>query len=151
MKKVSKALVVGERVGRVEDMLDHDGKKIKLCFDVARPRFGVVTAVIADTDKVTVSWDAPEWDPKRVNEEIVSSKDLYLEAALKKAWSKLEADFAVIEQQVADKLKEASKLLREANKIAKKSGKELSEMYDAIGPLYSAMDACGWRTSSFGC
>lgn len=28
---------------------------------------------------------------------------------------------------------------------------QLVNMYEAIRPIYNAMDDCGWRTSSFGC
>jgi hypothetical protein len=155
MKKAKKDFVIGDRVGRIEKY-NNDGDNIKARFDMdCPPKFGAVSAIVSPLN-VVVQWDPPSWAPGRiVKPEIVVSADLQTEASLKSSWSKMEAEmeaeFEVIERQVVAKLKEAGKLLREANKIAKKSGRNLAEMYDAIGPLYSAMDACGWNTSSFGC
>jgi hypothetical protein len=155
MKKVSKDFKVGDRVARFEQQYNDNDEPIKPRFDAENyPIFGVITGVIFNSApaQVVVKWDPPEWDRKRVMDpKIVPAKDLQLEAPLKASWSKMEAEFELLEKQVADKLKEAGKLLREANKIAKKSGRDLAEMYNAIDPLYSAMDACGWRTSSFSC
>lgn len=65
--------------------------------------------------------------------------------------SKLEVEFKKTSKEIRSKLKEAAKIIGEAQKLAKKQGHNLSDMYDAYGPLYNAMDNAGWRTSSFGC
>ena len=70
---------------------------------------------------------------------------------MKKLASQIEKDFEALEKQIKNKVKAAAKLLDEAQGLAQKQHHNLSEMYNAYGPLYAAMDNAGWRTSSFGC
>jgi hypothetical protein len=71
---------------------------------------------------------------------------------MKAKFSELEKEYEAVAKQIKVKLVEAGKLIKEANKMAKKAGADsLADMYDAIDPLESAMDACGWRTSSWNC
>jgi hypothetical protein len=64
----------------------------------------------------------------------------------------MEKEYEVVAKQIRSKLTEAGKLIKEANKMAKKTGATyLADMYDAIDPLKNAMDACGWRSSSWSC
>lgn len=113
---------------------------------LADPRVDVVTG----EEKVYVHWDRTPW--RGTNPEEVLTRDLLLEADGEVKYSKLEAEWNVAEAEVAVKLREAAKLITEANSIAEKAGCDsLTNMYDAIRPLYSAMDNAGWNTSSFGC
>lgn len=120
--------------------------------------FGKVTEVLPN-GLVKVMWDENWLNELFVNGITheywpvkVKSDWLLTEAEGKAKFSALEKEFDAIADQVIDKLKEAGKLIKEANKIAKKSGaKSLYEMYDAHDPLLNAMDAAGWRTSSFNC
>ena len=82
----------------------------------------------------------------------VDVKILLPEAECKKKFTELEKEYEAVAVQVRAKLKEAGALIKEANKLAKKAGAEsLNDMYDALAPLEDAMDACGWRTSSWNC
>jgi hypothetical protein len=161
MKKASKSFKVGDRVGATSDPDSGGGFTSKIEYagnsDLC---FGKIVEVLSNDD-VKVLWDNeyhndPTYHPKtrellRYDPAMVKANVLLGETEVKKKYSELEKEYQVAATQVKLKLKEAGKLLREANKIAKKSGRELAEMYDAIDPLYSAMDACGWRTSSFSC
>jgi hypothetical protein len=65
--------------------------------------------------------------------------------------TKLEEEFARVEEIVKDKLAEAAKLVNEAAKIASDADADIQEMYDAARPLERAMENAGWRTSSWHC
>ncbi len=110
-------------------------------------RLGEVTDISAK-GKITVKWDGTYG-----RSETLESKDLMTEEAGKARYSELEAEFAVIEKQVAAKVKEIARGIREANALSKKVGKPLARMgYEIIyRDLYKAMDDAGWNTSSFGC
>lgn len=66
--------------------------------------------------------------------------------------SDLEKEYKLAVKEVKNKMKEAGKIIKEANTMAKKAGAEnLASMYDAVHPLVDAMDASGWRSSSWDC
>lgn len=110
-------------------------------------RLGEVTDISAK-GKITVKWDGSYG-----RTETLEAKDLLTEEEGKARYSELEAEFAVIEKQVAAKVKEIAQGIREANALSKKVGKPLAQMgYEIIyRDLYKAMDDAGWNTSSFGC
>lgn len=113
--------------------------------------YGVITDVVSG-GKLLVHWDDEDLNNEEPYSGKLSANQLMLESEMKVKLSALEVEFKDVNKQIAQKMKDAAKLLREANKLAKKQGYELANMYDAIDPLYSAMEACGWRTSSsFGC
>lgn len=64
---------------------------------------------------------------------------------------RLEKEFAQVEIEVTSKLKEAAKLVREAAKIADAKNVDLQDMHEATHDLEYAMEAAGWRTSSWHC
>lgn len=119
-------------------MYDPDGDGLRL---------GEVTDISAK-GKITVKWDGSYG-----RTEILEAKDLMTEEEGKVRYSELEAEFTVIEKQVAAKVKEIAQGIREANALSKKVGKPLAQMgYEIIyRDLYKAMDDAGWNTSSFGC
>lgn len=83
---------------------------------------------------------------------LVRASVLLPEAEVKKKFSELEKEYQAVSKQVEEKLKVAAKAIREAHKLVKKELRtDLSDMYDVHDILYDAMDAAGWRTSSFGC
>ncbi len=110
-------------------------------------RLGEVTDISAK-GKITVKWDGSYG-----RTETLEAEDLMTEEAGKARYSELEAEFSVIEKQVAAKVKEIAQGIREANALSKKVGKPLAQMgYEIIyRDLYKAMDDAGWNTSSFGC
>lgn len=113
---------------------------------LADPRVDVITG----EEKVYVHWDNPQW--RQENPEEVLTQSLVLEADGDAKYNKLEAEWNVAETEVTAKLKQAAQLITEAGDIADKAGCDsLANLYDAIRPLYRAMDGAGWNTSSFGC
>lgn len=109
----------------------------------------------AGPGNVMVEWDLYDYQKQAKEKPVAYAhplKNLLPAKEAKLHFDKLEAEFKAYEKEVLVKMKEAGKLIREANKLAKKAGVEnLNDMYDATYPLYNAMDAAGWRTSSFGC
>lgn len=106
---------------------------------------GVVRTEDPGEGNVKVTWI--EGDMKDEAEEDVNPKVL----SLLSDRSKLDEEFKAVEKEIKEKMKSAAALVREAGKLAKKHGAELQSMYDAAGPLVSAMDDNGWRSSSWGC
>lgn len=113
---------------------------------LADPRIDVITG----EEKVYVQWDRTPW--RGENPEEVVTQTLVLEGEGDAKYSKLEAEWNEAEAAVALKLKEAAKLIGEAGVIASAAGcDDLTHMYEAVRPLYSAMDSVGWNSSSFSC
>jgi hypothetical protein len=141
----------GDRVGiATSDYDDYDEgtKPGKLRYDPhSSPDYGVVSDLLTN-GQVMVKWD-DEW--KNKNNHPVDVSSLALESVLKEKLSSLEEEFLEIEKEIKIKMKEASVKIKEASKLAKKTGHSLEEMYDAVSPLVNAMDAAGWRSSSWGC
>lgn len=143
-------LKVGDRVGIATSDYDDDfeSKVGKLRYDPdSDPDYGVVSDLLAN-GQVMVKWD-DAW--RNSNNHPVDVATLALESVLKEKLSKLEEEYLEIEKEIRVKMKAAALNIKEANKLAKKTGHSLEEMYDVVDPLINAMDAAGWRTSSFGC
>lgn len=161
---------IGQRVGTFCD--DNTGEfttkpTYSAYSDGSDRAFGKVIEVLA-RDKVKVLFDK---DHDYLNENVIcyssktgkptsdirgprtiETKYLLSEDEVKAKFSTFESDFKVVEKQVKEKLTVAAKAIREAQKLAKKElGTNVSEMYNTYDSLYRAMDAAGWRTSSFGC
>ncbi len=164
MKKT--ALKVGQRVGCGVDESGDLTAKLRYDGEYSDgPVFGKVVEILTN-GKVKVQFDDQYmnetevlYDQKTGKEKsrvtkpaTVDAKWLAPEADVKAKFSDLEKEYEVVAKQVRAKLAEAGKLIKEAHKMAKKAGADsLAEMYDATDPLESAMDACGWRTSSWNC
>lgn len=156
----------GQRVGAATDESGDFTTKLRYDGEYSDgPVFGKVTETLPK-GKVKVLWDEDylndhsEVYNKTTGKLVkttsvpatVDAKFLFPEAEIKAKYSELEKEYEAIAVQVRAKLKEAGSLIKEANKMAKKAGaSSLNDMYDAIGPLEDAMDACGWRTSSWSC
>lgn len=151
MPRVSKklSLKVGDRVGTFVDEWGSSGEfsTKPIIRDDAGPEYGEVID-FNGASQVVVQWDNEFMNPKYSTQPI---SVLLYEDEMKARHSAIEKEFDKVSTEIRAKMKEAGKLLREANKLAKKQGQQLADMYDATDPLYSAMDACGWRTSSFDC
>lgn len=161
-----KAFTVGQRVGCATDEGGDFTAKLRYEGEYSDgPVFGKVTEVLAN-GKVVVFWDDDYLNDHEVlynertgKEKSKKSKGVTMDAKLllpedemKAKFSALEKEYEIVAVQIRAKLTEAGKLIKEAHKMAKKSGaSSLAEMYDATDPLENAMDACGWRTSSWNC
>ena len=146
VKMKKKDLVIGTRVVPLNDLKNYNPQDAYI--DVGVTVTEPVKDALTGNLKVYVKWDPDGLS--QPSEEDVSS--LELESVAKPKLSKLDAEFKVYEKEILAKMKEAGKLIREANKLSKKAGMEsLNDMYDSTYPLFNAMDAAGWRTSSLGC
>jgi predicted phage-related endonuclease len=126
--------------------------------------FGEVIAVLPD-DKLLIKWDTEHYNQARYEKskslygnvtiyepKVMNAEGILPEAEAKKQFSLLEKEYKVVEKKIKNKLKEAAKLITEANSLAEDvNAGSLANMYDAIDPLYAAMDSSGWNTSSFSC
>jgi hypothetical protein len=143
---MAKAFKVGDHVGMGVGIDDDDEGADKLRYsEETELLFGTITDVLS-TGKVLVKWE----DGNDYYKDPLDTKNIMFAAALKAKYSELEKQYKELEKELSAKMKEAAKLIKEAGKIARKQGYELANM-DAGYELYGAMDACGWRTSSFGC
>jgi hypothetical protein len=101
-------------------------------------------------EKVYVKWDHERY--RQPNPEEVLTQKLLLEDVGDVKLASLEAEWNEAESKVKENLREAAELINAASEVASQVGCDsLLDMYDAIRPLYSAMDNAGWNTSSFGC
>ena len=156
MKKKTYTFKVGDRVGEFTSEYQEDdygdSETVPLMFNPdAPPEFGVVTSVTSD-GKITIKWDYEYRNQHSLYMAPKDPADFAPEDVVRARLSVLEEEFYDVEKQVKAKMKEVAKGIREANKLAKKTGRPLSQMYDVFrDTLYRAMDAAGWRTSSFGC
>lgn len=140
---------VGLAVSVAYDDYSGDEQEIPLRYSPDEEyEYGVITDVLS-SGKIVVKWDNEYYD--RYNQDPVDANTLLPEEVMKKKLDKLRESYDKTEGEIEQKMKEAAKLIKEANKLAKKTGHELAEMYDVISPLVGAMDASGWRTSSWGC
>jgi hypothetical protein len=106
---------------------------------------------------------AVEWENgsiiKTAPKLLMLEKDGLAELARRDAEAaKLEEEFATVEAEVHNKMRQAGKLIKEAAEIAEKAGLHLlgeygatEEFSDAVDELESAMEKAGWRTSSWYC
>lgn len=148
-----KTFMVGDRVGLnlAEEQHDkYDGSDPKLVKYYHRqygddPDYGTITSI--NGTKAQVDWD----DYCFLGSKPVDIKHLLHEDEMKKYAAQLEEEFDGVAKELHSKMKEAAKIIKEADKIARKHGNKLAYVYDAIDPLYEAMNKAGWRTSSFGC
>lgn len=158
---IKKEFKVGDRVAA---NIDYKGNVIRqLVYDEhgEKIKYGHVKEVLPN-EEVKVLWEDSYLNLKVVNQMTsrfertepvtVSIHDLFSEEEAKEQLSILESEFKAVEKEIQEKLELAGALIKEANNLSKKVGQSsVSEMYDAIQPLYDAMDDCGWSTSSFSC
>lgn|SRR5574337_395352 len=158
--------IVGQRVGCAVDESGELTAKLRYTGEYTdEPAFGEIVEVLAG-GKVRVQFDNEYmndrevlYDQKTGKQKKITVKPATLNASwllpekeLKAKFSQLEEEYESVAKEIRVKLAEAGKLIKEAHKMAKKAGAEsLADMYDATDPLESAMDVCGWRTSSWNC
>jgi hypothetical protein len=92
-----------------------------------------------------------EWDNGKIiklnNNSLVSAQ----EAQQKK--SQFEEEFQAYQDELNDKINQATKLIKEANQLARKNGLDLShfDLSNISEKLIDAIEECGWNTSSWQC
>lgn len=121
-------------------------------YSTCKPHNGIVKAPpqpcrLTGKMKVIVEWSY--WNQKKLEE--VFTETLMLETEGIALWSKLEAEYKVVEEQVKVKMQEAANAVEEADRIADSAKMNLTEMHDAVQILHHAMDGAGWSTSSLNC
>ena len=162
-KEKSIAFSVGDRVAI---SMDHEGEfSPTLVYNADHDlEYGEVMAVLP-ANKLLIKWDTEYYNQPKYEKsnnlwgtvttyepKVMSSKGIFPADVAKKQFSVLEKEYKVVEKQIKNKLKDAAKLIKEANKLAENvNAGSLASMYDAIDPLYAAMDSSGWNTSSFSC
>lgn len=163
---MKKTFEEGQRVGCAIDEVGEFAADVRYDGEYCDgPVYGKVTDILPG-GKVKVLWDDDSYNDHsevfskttgKLQSSVsvpseIAAKFLLPEAEMKAKFSQLEKEYEVVAKQIRAKLVEAGKLIKEANKMAKKAGADsLADMYDATDPLESAMDACGWRTSSWSC
>lgn len=108
---------------------------------------GVVKSIDKD-GKLTCKWDGSWTTP---NPSKHDASELMAEEEANKILSKLEKEYEAWAGPIRKKIEAAAKLLSEAGELAAEQERDLSEMHEVVGPLISAMDDIGWRTSSLSC
>jgi hypothetical protein len=110
--------------------------------------FGLVSKVELDQEgnyggdfRYDLTFDGGRIETALYEDEIASEADV---VAKKQAHQTIQA-------QAKPLVDNACALLQQAAKIAKDQGIQLSEMKDLIDPLYDAIDAVGWSSSSLQC
>lgn len=158
---------VGQKVCSIArwDYADFTNDLSLVVRDLADLVYGKIIKMLPK-NKYSVLWDdnhindhVYNYDPKTgeiVSETakptIIGGKFLFDIADMKSKKAKIDKEFKMIEKQVKAKLIEAAKIIKDANKIAKSSGMDnLAEMYNVIVPLWNALDASGWNSSSIDC
>lgn len=134
------SFVIGDRIGLI------DGK-IRYIQHGDTPNYGVITDLLAD-GRIMVKWDS-EW--MNNNSKPINPKNLMAESEFKVKYSELEMAFCRVEDEVAEKLKEAGQIILDAQKIAKDAGFNITDLYEATSSLENAMESAGWNTSSWHC
>lgn len=108
---------------------------------------GVVKSIVQE-GKLLVKWDGT-W--RKPNPSRHDASELITEVEANQIRSVLETEYEAWASPIREKMKLAAKYLTEAGELAAKQDKDLAEMHEITGPLISAMDGIGWRTSSLSC
>lgn len=114
---------------------------------------GVIRSKEAQPGHVWVKWIEGEYlDSLDVEgEECETEVDIKI-LTLESERDQIEKEFKDLQKQIKEKMKEAAKLVNEAGELAEKAhARSLESLWDASHPLIDAMDANGWRSSSWGC
>jgi hypothetical protein len=149
---------VGDRVGFAAQYSNADYEYeetfVPLAYDKYgdnSPEFGTVLEVNDQGECIKVDWD-PDGN---FDEEVPDKKDivkfLMPEKDLKELIPNLEKEYKDFVQKLSPKIKEAAKIIREIGKETRKKGYELADVHELNNVLVNAMDASGWRSSSWGC
>jgi len=113
---------------------------------------GPVTINPTAGEMVVVEWEGGYIQKVTLRSLITGDEANKLQVELQATKDKLEYEFQLVAQQVAEKLEAAAKLIEEAGTIATKSDKNLtSDFYQETLQVEAAMEKAGWNTSSWYC
>lgn len=139
---MSMSFGLGDRVGLIDGKIRYTHGAV--------PSYGVITDLLTD-GRVIVKWDNKWMNDSSAWSKPINSKNLMAESELKAKYSELEMAFCKVEDEVAEKLKEAGQIILDAQKIAKDGGFNITDLYEATSSLENAMESAGWNTSSWHC
>jgi hypothetical protein len=100
---------------------------------------------------VIVEWSDGHLNKMQLGQLLSESDGIREEQRLISEQERLEREFEQVQTECSSKLNQAAKLVREAAALAKAKGQDLQEMSEATSDLEYAMEAAGWRTSSWHC
>jgi len=119
---------------------------------------GKILAIEARTNSVVVEWDDTSIGRISVDQVMpeylaVERDNLFMENEAKQH-SQWEKDYDHLRKSIGVKLSEAARLIEEASDLTSQAGSgrfTLSEFYDEVKPLMTALDNAGWQSSSLSC
>lgn len=100
---------------------------------------------------IVVEWDDGHINKPQINGLLSEADGLAENKRLLEEQERLEREFEQVQSECASKLQAAARLVREAATLARSKGQDLQEMSEATYDLENAMEAAGWRTSSWHC
>lgn len=106
---------------------------------------------LSTNNLVIVEWDSGSIDKVDMKSLLSFSLGTAENQRLLDEQERLEKEFEQVQTECSAKLNQAAKLVREAASLAKSKGQDLQEMSEATSDLEYAMEAAGWRTSSWHC
>ena len=145
-KKGKKKLVAAGIGAHVARKLDKSELMHLIVFEDQEPG-GIVVGLSPTIGYVDVKWDWPESAPSK-EEAIV---DLMSEKDALKEYTAIEKEFNKMTKDITTKMAAAGQAVREAHKLAEKLNLDDMSMLPCFGPLFEAMEDCGWSTSSLSC
>lgn len=99
----------------------------------------------------TEGWGVGQLNKMQLNALLSEADGLAETTRLVAEKEKLEREYEQVRTECGSKLAKAAQLIREAATLADSKGADLQEMYDETRDLERAMEAAGWRTSSWHC
>lgn len=100
---------------------------------------------------VIVEWDDGGLNKPQINSLLAEEAGKAEEQRLLEEQARFEQEYEQVRTECGSKLAKAAQLIREAATLADSKGADLQEMYDETRDLERAMEAAGWRTSSWHC
>lgn len=100
---------------------------------------------------VVVEWDDGHINKPQINGLLSEADGLAENKRMLEEQERLEREFEQVQSECASKLQQAARLVREAAALARAKGQDLQDMSEATSDLEYAMEAAGWRTSSWHC
>lgn len=144
--KSSAPLKIGSRVGV---MYNEEYERIELPSDKGyhekvTPCYGKIIGLV-DQERVNIKWDdySPITQTCLYHSELLSEKELRsVRSTMEKEWDKKLSSFQKQMASITTEIVNASKLVKNIPD---------AKLYDVVHSIYSALDRCGWNSSSFQC
>ena len=105
--------------------------------------YGIIEKVLEKGALVKVKWSN---NPIKYPYKVLLSEEEFL-----KKQSFMEKKFFEFKKSFQDKVKAISENIRELNELADSQNMDLNDLSNLTGPMFAALESCGWRTSSMNC